>query len=185
MEHTPRNPEGKRVAAVYFSDNCLYDIAENNFYQRVIVENHFDWKNNLLKNADLARFLRRRLFSGCGQSGFFYCPGCSPIFQTLQSIRRVKDFYEKTGVWAFESRRLMNENGLVNLFLSDRVVVLGNEFTVSTTEVGGCRPKTERVNLFYFDAYDINPEVKNYAIARKHLVWFGSLGRFTKGWICC
>jgi|GEM_PF-2495963 hypothetical protein len=58
VEHTPRNPEGKKVAAVYFSDNCLYDIAENNFYQRVIVENHFDWKNNMLKNADLHIFVR-------------------------------------------------------------------------------------------------------------------------------
>ena len=119
--------------------------------------------------------------SGVRAKRIFYCPGCSPIFQTLQSIRRVRDFYEKTGVWAFESGRLMNENGLANLFLSDRVVVLGNEFTVSTMEVGGCRPKAERVNLFYFDAYDISPEIKDYAKARKHLVWFGSLGAVHKG----
>ena len=55
VEHTPRNPEGKKVAAVYFSDNCLYDIAENNFYQRVIVENHFDWKN-----ADYKRLKKKQ-----------------------------------------------------------------------------------------------------------------------------
>ena len=58
LKHTSPNSQNKKLAVVYFSDNSLYDIAENDFYQKVVVENRFEWENFAVKNADLHIFVR-------------------------------------------------------------------------------------------------------------------------------
>ncbi len=58
IEYTPCNKEGNRVAVVYFSSNGLYWRGENNFYNRIVSQNRYEWKKNKLKNADMHIFVR-------------------------------------------------------------------------------------------------------------------------------
>ena len=58
VKYTSANTNSKKLAVVYFSDNGLYDISENNFYQKVVVENKFEWENFIVKNADKHIFVR-------------------------------------------------------------------------------------------------------------------------------
>ncbi|MBQ8436683.1 MAG: hypothetical protein IJX20_03430 [Alphaproteobacteria bacterium] len=58
FEYTPKNPENKKIAVVYFSSNGLYWRGKTNFQTRVIEQNRYEWKKNKLKNADLHIFVR-------------------------------------------------------------------------------------------------------------------------------
>lgn len=58
VKYTSANANSKKLAVVYFSDNGLYDIAENDFYQKVVAENRFEWENFIVKNADKHIFVR-------------------------------------------------------------------------------------------------------------------------------
>ena len=58
VKYTSGNTKSKKLAVVYFSDNSLYDIAENDFYQRIVVENRYEWEKFAVKNADMHIFVR-------------------------------------------------------------------------------------------------------------------------------
>lgn len=58
IEYTPQHPDGERIAAVYFSSNGLYCRGKTNFYDKVVVQNRYEWKKNRLKNADIHIFVR-------------------------------------------------------------------------------------------------------------------------------
>ena len=58
IEYTPKNPEDKKIAVVYFSSNGLYWRGKTNFNARIIEQNRYEWKKNKIKNADLHIFVR-------------------------------------------------------------------------------------------------------------------------------
>ena len=46
IEYTPKNPENKKIAVVYFSSNGLYWRGNANFNTRIIEQNRYEWKKN-------------------------------------------------------------------------------------------------------------------------------------------
>lgn len=82
VKYTPRNIPGEKVAAVYFSSNGLWYRGKTSFDVQILQKNRFEWKRNMLKNADMHIFVRD-IFC------FSYYYG---INNKIDSIEKLSDF---------------------------------------------------------------------------------------------
>lgn len=113
----------------------------------------------------------------------FYATGCNPIFSNVETLLRVRDFYNSHGVMLLESSRLIEQGCYLQTFLSDGVIVLGDEFVLNTYQNYDKNGIERFRNLaaFFYDINDIDISAKNFSEANKHFLWFGSSGAIHKG----
>lgn len=97
------------------------------------------------------------------------------IYNNQSAYARLLAVQRRRG-FALNSVRIIEQNWAMEN--ADCAVVLGNEFTIDTFRYAG--KKIYRVPVSVPVVYDW-PEGKNFAICRKHFLWFGSAGFVHKG----
>ena len=95
----------------------------------------------------------------------------------------MRDFLTCTGRICCLRRNFLEQSPYLQTFLSDGVVVLGNDFVLDTyknyDKQGAERFKN--LNAFFYDVYDIDLSKKDFSKAKEHFLWFGSSGLLHKG----
>ncbi|MFA6995444.1 MAG: glycosyltransferase [Patescibacteria group bacterium] len=113
----------------------------------------------------------------------FYATGCSPIYSNERTLVRVRNFYDLHEVNLLSSSRFVADSFYLQTFLSNGVIVLGNDLVLNTyknyDKQGADRYKN--LSAFFYDVYDIDLAEKDFSKARKHFLWFGSSGLLHKG----
>lgn len=116
------------------------------------------------------------------QKRIFYATGCNPNYSNSATILRLRDFLNTHGFAPVESTRFIKESQHCQILLSDTVIVLGNEFVLSTyTDLDPTGiDRYKRLNAFY---YDVNQPSfgPDFSKKRKNFLWFGSSGLIHKG----
>lgn len=111
-----------------------------------------------------------------------YATGCNPIWSNIETIKKVRNFYKRTGKMLPESSRLLSHTQHLQILLSDKVIVLGDDFVKSTYLLfDDEKYRYENLDAFFFDFHHINVQKKNISEARKNFLWFGSSGALHKG----
>ncbi len=113
----------------------------------------------------------------------FYATGCSPIYSSIATTLKVRDFYGRSKVFLLDSSRLVQQTQMAQVFLSDKVIVLGNDFVLDTYIRFDLERKERycRLDAFFNDCYDIDLQGKVFESARRHFLWLGSGGLLHKG----
>jgi hypothetical protein len=113
----------------------------------------------------------------------FYATGCNPTYSNNKTILKVRKFRENHNKLIIKSSRFIEKSTELQTLLSDRVVVLGNQLVLNTyTDLDvNALDRYKNLNAFYYDAHDTNSKNKDYSIAKKHFLWFGSTGLLHKG----
>ncbi|MEI8203321.1 MAG: glycosyltransferase [Bacteroidota bacterium] len=112
----------------------------------------------------------------------FYATGCNVYFSDIESAKKIRQFYFQKNTLCLNSGRLANFTLTLSVFLSDKVIVLGNKFVLNTfTRFDNLVERYTNLNAFFFDVYDIDLEKKDFSKAKKHFLWFGSYGLLHKG----
>lgn len=112
----------------------------------------------------------------------FYATGACPIYSNMISTKKARDFYYKNKTLPLDSIRKIEYTQDFQIFLSDAVIVLGNNFVKNTyLQYDDEKQRYKNLDAFYFDI--INPDIlkKDFGKARKNFIWFGSLGALHKG----
>jgi len=113
----------------------------------------------------------------------FYSTGCNLIYSNVNTILRVRDFYNKHKRLLISSSRFISQSQYLQSLLSDGVIVLGNQFVLNTFtdyDPNG-KDRYYRLNPFFYDVYDIDLDKKDFSKAKKNFLWFGSGGLIHKG----
>lgn len=112
----------------------------------------------------------------------FYGTGCNPNWANNESLKKVRSFHDKTNIWAFSSARNCIDVIDKQLTLSDHIIVLGNDFTKQTYSMfDDKKERFSNLNCFFYNNPNIDIDKRDFATARKHLLWFGSAGALHKG----
>ena len=113
----------------------------------------------------------------------FYATGCNPVFSDVETVLKVRDFYNQKRRLLMGSSRIIKQSQHAQIFLSEAVIVLGNEYVQNTYRRYDPKgvDRYVRLNAFYNDVYDIDLENKDFSLAKKHFLWFGSGGLIHKG----
>lgn len=113
----------------------------------------------------------------------FYATGCNPIFSNINTLNRIRNFYNYNKKFLLSSTRYISTSFNLQLLLSDYVIVLGNDFVLDTYNKFDENGKDRYINLnaFYYDVYDIDISKKDFSESKKHFLWFGSSGLIHKG----
>lgn len=112
----------------------------------------------------------------------FYATGACPIYSNMISTKKARDFYYKNKILLLDSIRKIEYTQDFQIFLSDSVIVLGNDFVKNTyLQYDDEKQRYKNLDAFYFDI--INPDIskKDFRKARRNFIWFGSLGALHKG----
>jgi glycosyltransferase, group 1 family len=112
----------------------------------------------------------------------FYATGACPIYSNMISTKKARDFYYKNKILPLDSIRKIEYTQDFQIFLSDSVIVLGNDFVKNTyLQYDDEKQRYKYLDAFYFDI--INPDIskKDFRKARRNFIWFGSLGALHKG----
>jgi hypothetical protein len=115
----------------------------------------------------------------CRAMHIYYGTTCYPPFQNSESIKRLQEAALKKGKYFTGSTRIDKVHYL-SLFLSEFVIVKGNKF-VSNTYENALNKKVFNLNTSSIKVFDIDLDKKNFEIARKNFIWFGSAGFIHKG----
>lgn len=122
-------------------------------------------------------------YSNCSEKikKIFYSTGCCPYYSNEQSVFKLMEFYKEKGIILPQSSRLLTNVWTLQCFMSDLIVVLGNDFVVKTFLNITPNINVQHLPIFYWDVYDIDLSQKDYGITKRHFLWFGSSGLLHKG----
>ena len=109
-----------------------------------------------------------------------YRNGCDQSFSDQATLLRVEEVLKKTGKLLIKSSRISPAYWRAQIRFADIIIVLGNQF-VSGTYQNETSGKIISLDLFYYDVGTIDFEYKDFDLARKKFLWFGSLGAIHKG----
>ncbi|HJV89802.1 MAG TPA: hypothetical protein VJ623_05805 [Holophagaceae bacterium] len=111
-----------------------------------------------------------------------YSPGVHNHVQNLATLRRVAEVRDKRGKWLLESGRFQELDLTALACIVDGVAVVGNEVAARTYRDRTSRPVCP-LPLFFHPVLDGRAIArdKDYARARREVLWFGSTGLIHKG----
>ena len=110
----------------------------------------------------------------------FYGTGTSQNFSNNASLNRMLEVYNKKQILIPESTRLINTNWPLQQLCSDYMIILGNEFTKSTYQNVNIT-KVYNLPASFHKIFDIELKRKNFNIAKKNFLFFGSSGLIHRG----
>jgi glycosyltransferase involved in cell wall biosynthesis len=114
-------------------------------------------------------------------TNIFYSGGMHVCHQNNISLNRVKDVFNKKGVWLPKSARFVEKTWTHNTTLVDGIVALGNDVCANSFKKHYSGPVFS-LNAPFFKTLDamniINSRSTN---AKYHFLWFGSSGLIHKG----
>lgn len=114
----------------------------------------------------------------------FYGTTCEASFNNNAELRRIRDIWERKGLW-LKPRRLLEQNWSRSTALADALIIFGNSHTADTYVH---HPGQQ---VFSFDATALMPRPantagKNMESSRNAFLWFGSTtGGVQKGLDLC
>jgi glycosyltransferase involved in cell wall biosynthesis len=162
-------------------------LSENEFNVDVT-----DWMEQLPQDvyhqysliAGLGRPFRDSFFNEGAElrKHVFYGTMAYPLFSNALALDRVCDLRKSTGRFFLDSCRLVPESFQVSTRLSDRLIILGNDFTKNTYREALPKNDIVAINLFYHrvDATEALASA-NWAERKRNILWFGSGGLVHKG----
>ncbi len=112
----------------------------------------------------------------------YYGTGMHISHQNLWTLKRVKDVYQKKGVFLPESGRIVEKSWSVQTTLVDSIIALGNEVVAESYRKEFSGPVYTVPASFYriLDGFSILSK-KKIADAKNTFLWFGSVGHIHKG----
>lgn len=111
-----------------------------------------------------------------------YSTGCNSNFTNLTTTKRLKEFYQKTGILDPQLIRTVDDAWPLQKYLSDSILSLGNKFVADTYRVEGVPSEIFEIDLFYPKSkaeHQFNAE--KYETIKNNLIWFGSKSSVHKG----
>ncbi|MEO9656082.1 hypothetical protein [Marinomonas sp.] len=120
-----------------------------------------------------------------GKKTIYYGAGMHVSHQNTASLNRVKDIYEKKGVWLAKSARFVEKTWSHQTCLVDSIIALGDHECKNTYKKYYKGPIYTLPAPFYqvLDANDISR--KRDRTKSKNFLWFGSSGLVHKGLDLC
>lgn len=112
----------------------------------------------------------------------YYGTGMNICHQNHATLRRIKDVYKKRSVWMPESGRIVEKAWSVQTTLVDGMIVLGNDICAKSYKKYYDGPIYQIPASFIkvCNGADIVKH-KNFSVAKKNILWFGSSGLIHKG----
>jgi len=112
------------------------------------------------------------------KKSIYYATGAYYIFQNESEKMRLIDLQKRKGV-LLNPRRYVEPHE--SAMLADAVICIGNEWTVSTYKTHVRHIERIPVSAHSCFSFDEIQSQKNWSIARKNFLWFGSAGAVHKG----
>ncbi len=165
-----------KTAADVFSE-LGYNVDVIDFYREANIQYDkydviYGMGMNLEKSFDVNKKIKR----------IYYATGCNPSYSNIETLKKSRIFYEKSQMFGYGSIRLTAFPEIKQCILSDKVIVLGNEFVRSTYTRFDEEHSDRYVNLNCFFYKNSNIAIKkDYNKVKRHFVWFGSSGCLHKG----
>lgn len=120
-----------------------------------------------------------------------YAPGAATPFVLQETVKKARGLINEKGNCFLSSMRMaaavLNPYGFISSLVCDGVIALGNAF-VKKYHMQTDPDHPERFyNLpcFYFPCQPLDLDKKDFEKARKHILWFGSMGLMHKGLDIC
>jgi glycosyltransferase involved in cell wall biosynthesis len=194
----------KRILLSYilFPFLKIENHGHTNFDECLIVANYFnnqgfqvdvaDWNDN---ETDI-NYSQYDVIFGLGHpiENSFYSEGTEKIFRifygtgiqfnllSINSARRVKDFYDRNHVYLPDSGRILKSSWVLQYVLSDAIIALGNNYVENTYKTLCPEQRVYPLNTFFYKtSFKIEFEKKDFANSKRHFLWFGSSGLIHKG----
>lgn len=117
----------------------------------------------------------------------FFATSMNPELQNKLSIRRLKEFHEKYGVWLPESARIDDPYFPLQLYATDGIIFLGSKVIEHsfTAEYSGLAVSVHNSHFLFRDTHEALSVQKNWSLARQHFCLFPAAGLIHKGLDIC
>ena len=112
----------------------------------------------------------------------YYGTGMHINTQNINTLNRVTEVFNKTGVWLPGSGRIVDKSWSIQTMLVDAMILLGNE-EVTKTYSHYFKGKIYNIpaSIYKITNYEEIIASKDFNNAKKHFLWFGSSGMIHKG----
>lgn len=112
----------------------------------------------------------------------YYGTGMHVHTQNVNTLNRVKEVFEKKGVWLPGSGRIVEKSWSIQTTLVDAMILLGND-EVTKTYSPNFQGRTYNIPASFFNVTNPNKIIvdKDFNKAKDHFLWFGSSGLIHKG----
>lgn len=164
--------------------NCIVEYFKNKKYNVDIVD--YDYKGKInFEEYNIVFGLGEPLEKAIANSNInlkkiFYATGQNPYINNKSAIKRLIEFKKVQGIMPVESIRVAKNIWPLQLTGSDRIIALGNDFTINTFKMF-YDGQVSSLNAPCYTIFNESVCVKNYNKAKKNFLWFGSTGAIHKG----
>ena len=112
----------------------------------------------------------------------YYGTGMHINTQNINTLNRVTEVFNKTGVWLPGSGRIVDKSWSIQTMLVDAMILLGNE-EVTKTYSHYFKGKIYNIpaSIYKIANYEEIIASKDFNKAKTHFLWFGSSGMIHKG----
>jgi glycosyltransferase involved in cell wall biosynthesis len=112
----------------------------------------------------------------------YYATGMSIEKQNRNSLKRVEDFYKRTGIYLPSSARIYEKSWNIQSLFPDAIISLGNDTARKSFEEITDK-KIYALNPSFLRMYDYEEIInkRNFKLAKKNFLWFASSGMIHKG----
>ena len=112
----------------------------------------------------------------------YYGTGMHINTQNINTLNRVTEVFNKTGVWLPGSGRIVDKSWSIQTMLVDAMILLGNE-EVTKTYSHYFKGKIYNIpaSIYKITNYEEIIASKDFNNAKTHFLWFGSSGMIHKG----
>jgi hypothetical protein len=113
---------------------------------------------------------------------FYYGTGMHLNNQNTKTLNRVKEVFDKKGVWLPGSGRIVDKAWSIQTTLVDAMILLGNE-EVTKTYSPYFKGRIYNIPASFYKVTDFEEIIdsKDFNKAKTHFLWFGSSGMIHKG----
>jgi len=168
--------EALEIANIFKNLHFNVDIANYDYEGHLKFDNYnvvFGFGEPLMKSFSAAQKKIVRIFYGTGKHF---------IYQNHNSLKRIKDVFEKKGIWMLDSGRLADKTWSPCTTLVDGIIALGNAGVAeSYKQFFDGEVYANPASFFLLYNYLEIISKKNFATAKNHFLWFGSSGAIHKG----
>jgi len=112
----------------------------------------------------------------------YYGTGMHLHTQNINTLKRVKEVFDKKGVWLPGSGRIVDKSWSIQTALVDAMILLGNN-EVTKTYSPYFKGRIYNIPASFYNVVNFDELIsnKNFNEAKKHFLWFGSSGMIHKG----
>ena len=112
----------------------------------------------------------------------YYGTGMHLHTQNINTLNRVKEVFDKRGVWLPGSGRIVDKSWSIQTTLVDAMILLGND-EVTKTYFPYFKGRIYNIPASFYNVVNFDEIISNkdFNKAKKHFLWFGSSGMIHKG----